>query len=86
MNALSSNLRKAAVLIRSLDADSAASLLAQLSAEEARELAPLFNRWVRLILKSAPMCLPSFAAQCPSPPNLLPMVSKLPSHHKRKQI
>jgi flagellar motor switch protein FliG len=38
MNALSSNLRKAAVLIRSLDADSAASLLAQLSAEEAREL------------------------------------------------
>ncbi|HEX2475309.1 MAG TPA: FliG C-terminal domain-containing protein, partial [Lacipirellulaceae bacterium] len=32
------NLRKAAVLIRSLDADSAASLLAQLSADEASEL------------------------------------------------
>ncbi len=38
MSALSPSLRKAAVLIRSLDADSAASLLAQLSAEEAREL------------------------------------------------
>jgi flagellar motor switch protein FliG len=38
MNALSTNLRKAAVLIRSLDADSAASLLAQLSANEARNL------------------------------------------------
>jgi flagellar motor switch protein FliG len=38
MKALTSNLRKAAVLIRSLDADSAASLLAQLSADEASEL------------------------------------------------
>jgi flagellar motor switch protein FliG len=38
MNPLSPNLRKAAVLIRSLDADSAASLLAQLSVEEAKAL------------------------------------------------
>jgi flagellar motor switch protein FliG len=38
MNPLSTNLRKAAVLIRSLDADSAASLLAQLSVEEAEAL------------------------------------------------
>jgi flagellar motor switch protein FliG len=38
MNALSPNLRKAAILIRSLDADAAASLLAQLSADEASEL------------------------------------------------
>jgi flagellar motor switch protein FliG len=38
MNGLSPNLRKAAVLIRSLDADSAASLLAQLSVEEADAL------------------------------------------------
>ncbi|HEY3392066.1 MAG TPA: FliG C-terminal domain-containing protein [Lacipirellulaceae bacterium] len=38
MSTLSPNLRKAAVLIRSLDADSAASLLAQLSVEEADAL------------------------------------------------
>jgi flagellar motor switch protein FliG len=38
MSTLSPNLRKAAVLIRSLDADAAASLLAQLSVEEAEAL------------------------------------------------
>jgi flagellar motor switch protein FliG len=38
MSTLTPNLRKAAVLIRSLDADSAASLLAQLSVEEAEAL------------------------------------------------
>ncbi|HJQ79122.1 MAG TPA: hypothetical protein VJ828_04160, partial [Lacipirellulaceae bacterium] len=38
MSTLTPNLRKAAVLIRSLDADSAASLLGQLSVEEADAL------------------------------------------------
>lgn len=38
MSTLSPNLRKAAVLIRSLDADAAASLLAQLSVEDAEAL------------------------------------------------